>query len=310
MIIVAGVCLLFFGNRLPSVMRSLGKSVTEFKKGVSGIEDDIDQAVTADKKRPRPSPASDRERDRIVASGCSAAAAGEFADSSSDEWTIREPRAFPSDAPIPWSGVDEMFGSLGPMEMMLIMGLGVLLFGKRLPEVGRSLGRGIVEFKKGLNGVGDDFDSPSSGRSSSSSYGSRGTPTIARPASRPTRTPWCRSSSCPGPLGLARDARRPGGRFGRRCRRWSIRPRRPGIEPGGPATAMPSSRLRFSAPRPGGPGGRPGGRGPVRGGGGRPRSRSAGAGPGAGGGRPRRAPRTGHSRPRPGAARAGRTARR
>ena len=63
-----------------------------------------------------------------------------------------------------------MFGSLGPMEMMLIMGLGVLLFGKRLPEVGRSLGRGIVEFKKGLNGVGDDFDSPSSGRSSSS-YG-------------------------------------------------------------------------------------------------------------------------------------------
>ena len=64
-----------------------------------------------------------------------------------------------------------MFPNLGPMELILIMGLGVLLFGKRLPEVGRSLGRGIVEFKKGLNGVGDDFDSPSSGRSSSS-YGS------------------------------------------------------------------------------------------------------------------------------------------
>ncbi len=58
-----------------------------------------------------------------------------------------------------------MFGSLGPMEMMLIMGLGVLLFGKRLPEVGRSLGRGIVEFKKGLNGVGDDFASSSNSRS-------------------------------------------------------------------------------------------------------------------------------------------------
>jgi sec-independent protein translocase protein TatA len=64
-----------------------------------------------------------------------------------------------------------MFPNIGPMELMLIMGLGVLLFGKRLPEVGRSLGRGIVEFKKGLNGVGDDFDSSSSGRSSSS-YGS------------------------------------------------------------------------------------------------------------------------------------------
>jgi sec-independent protein translocase protein TatA len=47
---VAFVALLIFGNRLPSVMRSLGKSVTEFKKGVAGIEDDIDSAVTADKK--------------------------------------------------------------------------------------------------------------------------------------------------------------------------------------------------------------------------------------------------------------------
>jgi sec-independent protein translocase protein TatA len=64
-----------------------------------------------------------------------------------------------------------MFGSLGPMEMMLIMGLGVLLFGKRLPEVGRSLGRGIVEFKKGLNGVTDDLDVSSSSRFGSS-YGS------------------------------------------------------------------------------------------------------------------------------------------
>ena len=52
MIIDCLVCLLIFGNRLPSVMRSLGKSVTEFKKGVSGIEEDIDQAVTADKKAP------------------------------------------------------------------------------------------------------------------------------------------------------------------------------------------------------------------------------------------------------------------
>ena len=49
MLIVAFVALLIFGNRLPGVMRSLGKSVTEFKKGVAGIEEDIDQAVTADK---------------------------------------------------------------------------------------------------------------------------------------------------------------------------------------------------------------------------------------------------------------------
>ncbi len=52
--VIGFVSLLIFGNRLPSVMRSLGKSVTEFKKGVSGIEDDIDTAVTADKKPTTP----------------------------------------------------------------------------------------------------------------------------------------------------------------------------------------------------------------------------------------------------------------
>ena len=49
--IVGGVMLLLFGNRLPSVMRSLGKSVTEFKKGVSGIEEDIDTAVNTPEKK-------------------------------------------------------------------------------------------------------------------------------------------------------------------------------------------------------------------------------------------------------------------
>lgn len=46
----------------------------------------------------------------------------------------------------------------GPWEIGIAMVLGVLLFGKRLPEVGRSLGKGIVEFKKGLKGVEDDID--------------------------------------------------------------------------------------------------------------------------------------------------------
>jgi len=40
MIIVLLVVLLLFGNRLPSVMRSLGRGVTEFKKGIDGVEDD------------------------------------------------------------------------------------------------------------------------------------------------------------------------------------------------------------------------------------------------------------------------------
>ena len=55
-LIIGFVALLIFGNRLPGVMRSLGKSVTEFKKGVAGIEEDLDQAVTADKVEKKPTP--------------------------------------------------------------------------------------------------------------------------------------------------------------------------------------------------------------------------------------------------------------
>ena len=42
LVIVAVILLLLFGNRLPSVMRSLGRGVVEFKKGIQGIEDDSD----------------------------------------------------------------------------------------------------------------------------------------------------------------------------------------------------------------------------------------------------------------------------
>lgn len=53
-----------------------------------------------------------------------------------------------------------MFG-LGYPEILALLVLGVLLFGRRLPEVGRYLGKGIVEFKKGLKGLEDEMDSPS-----------------------------------------------------------------------------------------------------------------------------------------------------
>ncbi|SIO44914.1 sec-independent protein translocase protein TatA [Singulisphaera sp. GP187] len=51
-----------------------------------------------------------------------------------------------------------MLPNLGPLEMIIVMAVAVLLFGKRLPEVGRSLGKGIVEFKKGLRGLEDELD--------------------------------------------------------------------------------------------------------------------------------------------------------
>ena len=49
-------------------------------------------------------------------------------------------------------------GMPGLTEWIIIGALGLLIFGKRLPEVGRSLGKGIVEFKKGLKGIEDDVE--------------------------------------------------------------------------------------------------------------------------------------------------------
>lgn len=51
-----------------------------------------------------------------------------------------------------------IFGFLtpGPFEMLVIAAIAVMLFGKRLPEVGRSLGKGLTEFKKGIRGVEDN----------------------------------------------------------------------------------------------------------------------------------------------------------
>src|ERR1700747_2695148 len=51
------------------------------------------------------------------------------------------------------------FLGLGGQEMIILLILGVLLFGRRLPEVGRYLGKGIVEFKKGIKGLEDEVDS-------------------------------------------------------------------------------------------------------------------------------------------------------
>ena len=51
LIIVLAIMLLLFGNRLPSVMRSLGRGVVEFKRGVKGIEEDLDEASTSEPRK-------------------------------------------------------------------------------------------------------------------------------------------------------------------------------------------------------------------------------------------------------------------
>jgi sec-independent protein translocase protein TatA len=54
------------------------------------------------------------------------------------------------------------FGLESGWHWLLLAVIGILLFGKRLPEVGRSLGKGIVEFKKGLKGLEDEIETQAS----------------------------------------------------------------------------------------------------------------------------------------------------
>lgn len=48
--------------------------------------------------------------------------------------------------------------NLGWPEAIVLGVLAIVLFGRRLPQVGRSLGRGLVEFKKGLQGMQDEIE--------------------------------------------------------------------------------------------------------------------------------------------------------
>ena len=48
-LIIMVVLLLLFGQRLPNVMRSLGKSVTEFKKGMNEISEELPTQKNDDK---------------------------------------------------------------------------------------------------------------------------------------------------------------------------------------------------------------------------------------------------------------------
>ena len=47
----------------------------------------------------------------------------------------------------------------GQWELIVILVIALLLFGRRLPEVMRAMGRGIHQFKKGLTEVEDDINS-------------------------------------------------------------------------------------------------------------------------------------------------------
>lgn len=55
--------------------------------------------------------------------------------------------------------------SPSPLQILIILLIGVMLFGKRLPEIGRSLGEGLLELKRGMN---EGEESPKGKRSETS----------------------------------------------------------------------------------------------------------------------------------------------
>jgi sec-independent protein translocase protein TatA len=59
--------------------------------------------------------------------------------------------------------------TLGPTEIFVILVLLLLLFGaKRLPELGKSIGQGMREFRKSMKEISDDVDDTDSKSSHSS----------------------------------------------------------------------------------------------------------------------------------------------
>jgi sec-independent protein translocase protein TatA len=68
-IIIAMIGLLLFGKRLPEVGKSLGKGIVEFKKGLKGIEDEVENAVDRDQKEMLPPPQSTSQTTNSVSQG-------------------------------------------------------------------------------------------------------------------------------------------------------------------------------------------------------------------------------------------------
>ena len=51
--------------------------------------------------------------------------------------------------------------NIGVPELIVLLLLGVLLFGRKLPDIGRSLGKTVTEFKKGFTGLEEEVTTTS-----------------------------------------------------------------------------------------------------------------------------------------------------
>lgn len=73
------------------------------------------------------------------------------------------------------------FGMPGTTELIIIAVVALLIFGRRLPDVARSVGKSIVEFKKGIREAKDDINTPAG-------VGSPPQPQLHQPDAAPVST--------------------------------------------------------------------------------------------------------------------------
>ena len=91
-----------------------------------------------------------------------------------------------------------MLGNIGPLEIIVVLIIALVVFGpKRLPELGRSLGKGIREFRGSVSGDNDDEDERPA--AAAGDRGRRERDRRARGAGRPQATlragPGCPAAS-------------------------------------------------------------------------------------------------------------------
>jgi len=67
LLIVAFIALMLFGKRLPEVARNMGKGLTEFKKGIRGVEDDIQGNTSYDSEPTAERPIADDSLENVSA---------------------------------------------------------------------------------------------------------------------------------------------------------------------------------------------------------------------------------------------------
>lgn len=90
--------------------------------------------------------------------------------------------------------IPAMFGLPGGGEWIIIGLIALLIFGRRLPDVARSVGKSIVEFKKGLRDVKDEIDDRSRIGSSNNRQLGSSPSTTSTPQSEPAKEPAANGS--------------------------------------------------------------------------------------------------------------------